>query len=132
MINSMVFDDDVWDTDPAALERAVRSASLELPQVIGTVARRHLHSGRRESLHETRLPTWRTLQTIDEHAFENPGFVARHDEAVRAMFVRFGNSRLAGADLDSVLDWRHDDDDLPVVYLLVRALAEGSATPPID
>jgi hypothetical protein len=74
------------------------------------------------------LPTWRTLQTIDELVFENPGFRARHKEHIREMFVRFGDSRLSGADLDEPVDWRRDDDSLPVVYLTVRALIQADST----
>jgi hypothetical protein len=127
MINAAAFDTDVQHTDPVALERALRSASLDLQQIIVTVARRHMDGGRRASSYGARSPTWRTLQTIDEQAFENSGFIARHDENVRAMFIRFGDSRLANADLDAPVDWRRDDDNLPAVYLLARALAEESA-----
>lgn len=128
MINATAFDADVRDIDPIALERALRSASLDLQQVIVTVARRYLDSGRRAYPVGGRVPTWRTLQTIDEQVFENPGFRARHKEHVREMFVRFGDSRLSGADLDEPVDWRRDDDDLPVVYLTVRALLQAGAT----
>jgi hypothetical protein len=44
------------------------------------------------------------------------------------MFVRFGDSRLAGSDLDEPVDWRRDDDDLPVVYLTVRSLIQSDST----
>jgi hypothetical protein len=44
------------------------------------------------------------------------------------MFVRFGDSRLSGADLEESVDWRRDDDDLPVVYLTVRALVQAAST----
>jgi hypothetical protein len=129
MINAAAFDADLQNIDPVALERALRSASLDLQQIIVTVARRHIDSGRRANAYGARSPTWRTLQTIDEQAFENPGFIARHEEHVRALFIRFGDSRLSNADLDSPVDWRRDDDNLPAVYLLVRALAEeGVAT----
>jgi hypothetical protein len=127
MINATAFDADVRDIDPIALERALRAASLDLQQVIVTVAKRHLNSGRRAYPVGGRVPTWRTLQTIDEHVFENPGFRARHKEHVREMFVRFGDSRLSGGDLDEPVDWRRDDDDLPVVYLTVRALLQASS-----
>jgi hypothetical protein len=128
MINATAFDADVRDIDPVALERALRAASLDLQQVIVTVARRHLDSGRRAYPTGGRSPTWRTLQTIDEQVFENPGFRARHKENVREMFVRFGDSRLSGADLEEPVDWRRDDDDLPVVYLTVRALVQAAST----
>ena len=128
MTPATAFDEDVRNIDPIALERALRSASLDLQQVIVTVARRHLNSGRRAYPIGSGLPTWRTLQTIDEQVFENPGFRARNKEHVREMFVRFGDSRLAGSDLDEPVDWRRDDDDLPVVYLTVRALIQSDST----
>ena len=128
MANATAFDEDVRDIDPIALERALRSASLDLQQVIVTVAKRHLNSGRRAYPIGGGLPTWRTLQTIDEQVFENPGFRVRNKEHVREMFVRFGDSRLAGSDLDEPVDWRRDDDDLPVVYLTVRSLIQSDST----
>ncbi|VVD27200.1 DUF2471 domain-containing protein [Paraburkholderia dioscoreae] len=128
MINNAALDMDVHDINPVALERALRSASLDLQQIIATVAARYLDSGRRRYSSGARLPTWRTLLTIDEQVFENRGFRARHNETVRSTFVRFGDSRLSGMDLDEPVDWKRDDDDLPAVYLLVRALVQADAT----
>ncbi|CAE6705553.1 hypothetical protein LMG22931_01002 [Paraburkholderia nemoris] len=128
MNNDSVLDRDVHDINPAALERALRSASLDLQQIIATVAGRHLDSGRRRYSSSARLPTWRTLLTIDEQVFENRGFQARHSETIRSTFVRFEDSRLSGMDLDEPVDWRRDDDNLPAVYLLVRALVQADAT----
>jgi hypothetical protein len=128
MINATDLDTDTGEIDSVALERALRSASLDLQQIIVTIARRYLDSGRRAYPGGSRSPTWRTLLTIDELVFENAGFRARHSEAVRAMFVRFSDSRLSGADLDDPIDWRRDDDQLPAVYLTVRALMQADAT----
>jgi hypothetical protein len=128
MINDAALDMDVHDINPVGLERALRSASLDLQQIIATVAGRYVDNGRRRYSSGARSPTWRTLLTIDEQVFENRGFLARHTETVRATFVRFGDSRLSGMDLDEPVDWRRDDDDLPVVYLLVRALVQADAT----
>jgi hypothetical protein len=128
MINDAAPDRDVHDINPVALERALRSASLDLQQIIATVAGRHLDNGRRRYSSSAQLPTWRTLLTIDEQVFENRGFLARHNEAVRSTFVRFCDSRLYGMDLDEPIDWRRDDDDLPVVYLLARALVQANVT----
>jgi hypothetical protein len=125
MINDSALDTDVHDINPVALERALRSASLDLQQIIATVAGRYLDSSRRRHSSGVRLLTWRTLLTIDEQVFENPGFRARHNETVRSMFVRFGDSRLSGMDLDESADWRRDDDNLPAVYLTVRALMQA-------
>jgi hypothetical protein len=129
MANDSAVDMDVHNISPVALERALHSASLDLQQLIATVAGRYLDSGRRRRYSsDTRLPTWRTLLTIDEQVFENRGFRARHTETVRSTFIRFGDSRLSGMDLDESVDWRRDDDNLPVVYLLVRALVQADAT----
>jgi len=125
MNNESALDMDIQEINPAALERALRSASLDLQQIIATVAGRHLDTGRRRYSDGARLPTWRTLLTIDEQVFENRGFRARHSEAVRSTFARFEDSRLSGMDLDEVVDWRRDDDNLPAVYLLVRALVQA-------
>jgi len=130
MINDSALDLDVHDINPVALERALRSASLDLQQIIATVAGRYLDNGRHRHRYSSgaRLPTWRTLLTIDDQVFENRGFRARHDETVRSTFVRFGDSRLSAMDLDEPVDWRRDDDNLPAVYLLVRALVQANAT----
>jgi hypothetical protein len=125
MVNDAALDMDVHEINPAALERALRSASLDLQQIIATVAGRHLDTGRRRHSNSAQLPTWRTLLTIDEQVFENRGFLARHNETVRSTFVRFEDSRLSGMDLDEPVDWRRDDDNLPAVYLLVRALVQA-------
>ena len=128
MLNDPGLDMDVHDIHPVALERALRSASLDLQQIIATVAGRYLDNGRHRYSSGTRLPTWRVLLTIDEQVFENRGFRAKHNETVRSTFVRFGDSRLSGMDLDEPVDWRRDDDNLPAVYLLVRALVQADAT----
>ncbi|WP_233836943.1 DUF2471 domain-containing protein [Paraburkholderia sp. ZP32-5] len=128
MVNDFALDMDIQDINPAGLERSLRSASLDLQQIIATVAGRHLGNGRRSYSNGAQVPTWRTLLTIDEQVFENRGFRARHNETVRSTFVRFEDSRLSGIDLDEPVDWRRDDDDLPVVYLLVRALVQADAT----
>jgi hypothetical protein len=127
MTNVTVLDTDAHDINPVALERALRSASLDLQQIIATVSGRYLDSGRRRFSSDARLPTWRTLLTIDEQVFDNRGFRARHNETVRAMFLRYGDSRLSGADLDDPVDWRRDDDNLPAVYLIVRAMMQADA-----
>jgi hypothetical protein len=128
MINATALETETGNVNQVALERELRSASLDLQQVIVTVAKRHLGNGRRAYPSGAGSPTWRTLQTIDEQVFENQGFRARHKETVRTMFARFGDSRLCGGDLDEPVDWRRDDDDLPAVYLIVRELVQSDAT----
>src|SRR5271154_1650785 len=118
MINATALETESGNVNQVALERELRSASLDLQQVIVTVAKRHLGSGRRAYPSGSGAPTCPTLQTIDEQGFENQGFRSRHKEPVRTMFARFGDSRLCGGDLDEPVDWRRDDDDLPAVYMI--------------
>ncbi len=128
MVHDSALDMDIQDINPAALERELRSASLDLQQIIATVAGRYLDTGRRRYSNGAQLPTWRTLLAIEEQVFENRGFRARHNETVRSTFVRFEDCRLSGVDLDEPVDWRRDDDNLPAVYLLLRALVQANAT----
>ncbi|MGF6301473.1 hypothetical protein OKW43_003376 [Paraburkholderia sp. WC7.3g] len=46
MINDSVIDMDVHDINPVSLERVLRSASLDLQQIIATVASRYLNNDR--------------------------------------------------------------------------------------
>jgi len=128
MLNATALESEIGNVNQVALERELRTASLDLQQVIVTVAKRHISTGRRAYPSGSGSPTWRTLQTIDEQVFENQGFRARHKENVRTLFARFGDSRLCGGDLDEPVDWRRDDDDLPAVYLIVRELVQSDAT----
>ncbi len=57
MINDSALDRDVHDINHVALERALRSASLDLQQIIATVAGRYLDSSRRRYSSGARLPT---------------------------------------------------------------------------
>ena len=128
MINATALETESGNVNQVALERELRAASLDLQQVIVTVAKRHIGGGRRAYPSGSGSPTWRTLQTIDEQVFENPGFRARNKETIRMMFARFDDSRLCSGDLDEPVDWRRDDDDLPAVYLIVRELVQSEAT----
>jgi hypothetical protein len=71
--------------------------------------------------------SWRALLDVEEMAFSNSGFLSRHDPAVIDAFIRLRDSRLLGTDVDEPVDWRRDDDDLPAVYLIVRAMLEAEA-----
>jgi hypothetical protein len=47
---------------------------------------------------------------------------------VRDGFARLADSRLAGPDLNALVDWQRDDDPLPAVYAIVRGLVQELCT----
>jgi hypothetical protein len=69
-------------------------------------------------------PTWRLLLAIEELAFAESGFQARHPDAARHGFAFLADSHLAGPDLDAPVGRQRDDDPLPAVYAIVRALVQ--------
>lgn len=71
--------------------------------------------------------SWKALLDVEELAFSNPGFLNRNDPVVVDAFIRLRDSRMVPADVDEPVDWRRDDDDLPAVYLIVRAMLEAEA-----
>lgn len=126
MINVTALDTDPLDADPVADQHARQRAALDLQRIIGTLAQRYLVGSRRKRSPEaTPSLTWRTLLVIDEQAFGDLGFQSRHDPAVRAAFIRLVDSRLPSDDLDALVNWQRDDDDLPAAYLIVRALLQA-------
>jgi len=64
------------------------------------------------------------MLAMGEQAFADPGFQARHPDAARHGFACLADSRFAGPDLDAPVDWQRDDDPLPAVYAIVRALVQ--------
>lgn len=64
------------------------------------------------------------LLAIEEQAFADPGFQARHPAAVRQGFARLADSHFAGPDIDASVEWQRDEDPLPAVYAIVRGLMQ--------
>ncbi|MFC0402988.1 DUF2471 family protein [Paraburkholderia rhizosphaerae] len=115
--------EDSAEVDPVALERAAQRAAMDLQRVVALIAQPYLRLLHQKKLgHWVPAPTWRLLVDIEEEAFADLGFQGRHAEAVRNGFARLVDSRLAGPDLDSPVDWQRDDDPLPAVYAIMRAL----------
>jgi hypothetical protein len=114
------------ESDPVALERAVQRAAMDLQRVVALIARPYLRLLNQKKLgHWVPAPIWRLFVDIEEQAFADPGFQGRYAVAVRNGFARLADSRLTGADLDAPVDWRRDDDPLPAVYVIMRALVHG-------
>jgi hypothetical protein len=109
--------------DPVALERAVQRAAMDLQRVVAVIARPYLRLLKQKKLgHWVPPPTWRLLVDIEEQAFADLGFQGQYAAAVRDGFARLADSRLTGPDLDAPVDWQRDDDPLPAVYVMMRAL----------
>jgi uncharacterized protein DUF2471 len=111
------------EIDPVALEKAAQRAAVDLQRVIALIAQPYLRLLRQGKLgHWVPAPTWRLLVDIEEQAFADLGFQGRHAVSLRNGFARLADSRLTGPDLDAPVDWQHDDDPLPAVYAIMRAL----------
>lgn len=126
MYETSIQDDNESPFDAVTFERAVQRASLDLQRIVVQLAKRHpaLRNDKRRGLH---VPlTWRALFDIDEQAFADLGFQGRHPATVREGFVRLAGSRVVDADHDMPVDWQRDEDPVPAVYAIVRALVQDS------
>ena len=128
MFDASLLGNDEPESDPVALELAVQRAMLDLLRIVALLAQPYLGLRRGPRANPTLVPTWRVLLDIDEQAFADLGFQGRHPVAIREAFVRLADSRLPGADPDAPVDWQHDEDPLPAVYAIVRALGQDPAT----
>ncbi|MDQ7982513.1 DUF2471 family protein [Paraburkholderia sp. SARCC-3016] len=114
---------DEREIDLVELERAVQRAAVDLQRIVALIAQPYLRLLRQGTLgHWVPAPTWRLLVEIEEQAFADLGFQGRHAVAVRNGFARLAGSRLTGPNLDAPVDWQHDDDPLPAIYAIMRAL----------
>lgn len=68
--------------------------------------------------------TWGELLEVERRAFARSSFQV-FDPIVLDIFARLENSRWLNPGLDAEADLIRDDDDLPVVMLIVRAMREA-------
>lgn len=127
MFQPSAFDPEQPGFNPAQFERAAQRAALDLQRVVGGPAQRALGLRRRTHPAAVRTLSWRALLDVEELAFSNAGFLGRNEPAVVDAFIRLRDRRMVAADVDEPVDWRRDDDDLPAVYLIVRAMLEAEA-----
>ncbi|MBR8313215.1 DUF2471 domain-containing protein [Burkholderia dolosa] len=127
MFQSSAFDPEQPGFNPLHFERAAQRAVVDLQRVVAGPAQRALGLRRRHHPAAERTMSWKALLDVEELAFSNPGFLNRNDPVVVDAFIRLRDSRMVPADVDEPVDWRRDDDDLPAVYLIVRAMLEAEA-----
>jgi hypothetical protein len=125
MLDAALLENDDREFDPVQFERSVQRATADLQRIVATLAQRHLIQ--RPRAQPNSALSWRWLLEMEEQAFSDLGFHARHDRAIIAAFLRLSDSRLPGSNIDEAVDWRRDDEHLPAVYLIVRALVEAGA-----
>ena len=121
MFQASAFDPEQPGFNPVHFERAAQRAVVDLQRVAGgrAAARRRTHPA------AVRTMSWQALLNVEELAFSNAGFLSRNDPAVVDAFIRLRDSRLVAADVEEPVDWRRDDDDLPAIYLIVKAMLEA-------
>jgi Protein of unknown function (DUF2471) len=122
MLDAALLENEDSELDRAQFERAIQRAANDLQRIIGTLVQRYLPRRSQPS-----TLTWRWLIELEEQAFSDLGFQSRHDNAIIGAFLRLRDSRLFGANIDEMVDWRRDDDDLPAVYLILRAFLDAEA-----
>jgi hypothetical protein len=127
MFDAALLENDDRELDPVQFERSVQRATVDLQRILATLAQRHLGKRRRAQPIANPALSWRWLLEIEEQAFSDLGFHARHDKPIIAAFLRLSDSRLPGSNIDAAVDWRRDDEHLPAVYQIVRALVEAEA-----
>ncbi|RQT70743.1 DUF2471 domain-containing protein [Burkholderia cepacia] len=125
MFQSSAFDPEQPGFNPVRFERAARQAVVDLQRVVGGPAQRALGLRRRSHPAAVRTMSWQALLNVEELAFSNSGFLNRNDPTVVDAFIRLRDSRLVAADVEEAVDWKRDDDDLPAVYLIVKAMLEA-------
>ena len=121
MFQASAFDPEQPGFNPVHFERAAQRV-VDLQRVAGGPA---LGLRRRTHPAAVRTMSWQALLNVEELAFSNAGFLSRNDPAVVDAFIRLRDSRLVAADVEEPVDWRRDDDDLPAIYLIVKAMLEA-------
>ncbi|MEK6294052.1 MAG: DUF2471 family protein [Paraburkholderia tropica] len=124
--------DDELGADTDRSNGAILRATLDLQRLVNMLAQRTIFRPRAMPGYPAPAPTWRVLLVIEEQAFADPGFQARHPDALRHGFARLADSRFAGSDFDAEVDWQRDDDPLPAVYAIMRGLLQQRSAAAIN
>ncbi|MGF6604165.1 hypothetical protein P3T23_008920 [Paraburkholderia sp. GAS448] len=124
MFDHSLLENDDPQSDPVALERAAQRAALDLQRVVALLAQRRPGMRRTARPQQAAVLTWRMLLDIEEQAFADLGFQGRHPATIRDAFIRLADSRLPVTEPDAPVDWQHDEDPLPAIYAIVRALTQ--------
>jgi hypothetical protein len=127
MFDASLLDNDDTDLDRIQTERSAQRAVADLERIVGVLVQRWLGARRRTHPAMKSVLSWRALLEIEEQAFSDLGFQSRHDKTIIDGFLRLSDSRLHGANIDEAVDWRRDDERLPAVYLIMRAMLEAEA-----
>jgi hypothetical protein len=122
MFDAGLLNDDDPNFDSIHFERSAQRAVIDLQRIVGTIAHHYLLPRAHPTVNFTL--SWRALLELEEQAFSDLGFQSRHDQAIVAGLLRLSESRLPGSNIDDAVDWRRDDESLPAVYRIVRAIIE--------
>ncbi|TCK32033.1 uncharacterized protein DUF2471 [Paraburkholderia sp. BL8N3] len=128
MFDASLLENDDPEFDPVAFERAAHRAALDLQRIVVLLAQRYLGLRRGARANSAPALTWRMLLDIEEQAFADLGFQGRHPAAIREAFIRLADSRLPGTETNAIADWQRDEDPLPTVYAIVRAIVQDLST----
>ncbi|XQM32409.1 hypothetical protein ACNSZF_23805 [Burkholderia gladioli] len=111
-----------YELEQIESHRARYRATQDLHQILVTLARRAFGPRRGSPFGELRGPSWAMLLAIEERAFNDPGFRARHDPSMLASLPRLAGRRGLEEEQHAEANLRVDDDDMPLVIGVAAAL----------
>ncbi|MFL9876720.1 DUF2471 family protein [Paraburkholderia megapolitana] len=104
---------------------AARRAAATFQRVMIAAAARRLGTRLSSALGTARPVSWQTLLEIEDFVYCQAA-VASLDAAVLETFPRLRDSRWLPGDVNVEADLNRDDDDMPVVMLIVRSLRDAA------
>ena len=104
---------------------AARRAAAMFQRVMISAAGRRLGTRLSSTLGNARPVTWQTLLEIEDSVYLHPT-IASLDAAVLETFPRLRDSRWLPGDTADEADLNRDEDDWPIVMLIVRSLRDAA------
>ncbi|MEQ5844280.1 DUF2471 domain-containing protein (plasmid) [Paraburkholderia acidicola] len=104
---------------------AARRAAATFQRVMIAAAGRRFGTRLSSALGTARSVSWQTLLEIEDSVYGNPAVMSL-DSAVLETFPRLRDSRWLPGDTGDEADLNRDEDDMPIVMLIVRSLRDAA------
>jgi hypothetical protein len=104
---------------------AARRAAATFQRVMIAAAGRRLGTRLSSAFGTARPVSWQTLLEIEDAVYANPAITSL-DAAVLETFPRLRESRWLPGDTGDEADLNRDEDDWPIVMLIVRSLRDAA------
>lgn len=110
---------------------AARRAAAIFQRVMIAAAGRRLGTRLSSALGSARPVSWQTLLEIEDSVYGHSA-IASLDTAVLETFPRLRDSRWLPGDVADEADLNRDEDDMPVVMLIVRSLRDAATQTDVE